>query len=63
MPNEDKKILKYNHGEKSLKVPFMIYVESLLEKTSCQIDSKQSYTHKKANQARLLQRGRLYGKT
>ena len=33
IPKEDKKILKYNHGEKSMKVPFIIYVdlESLLE--------------------------------
>ena len=34
MPNEDNKILKYNHGEKSMRVPFVIYagLESLLEK-------------------------------
>ena len=34
MPKKDNKILKYNHGEKSMKVPFIIYadVESLLEK-------------------------------
>ena len=34
MPKEDNKILKYNHGEKSTKVPFIIYadMESLLEK-------------------------------
>ena len=34
MPNEDNKSLKYNHGEKSLKVPFIIYadLECLLEK-------------------------------
>ena len=34
MPNEDNKILKYVSGEKSLKVPFVIYadLESLLEK-------------------------------
>ena len=25
MPKEDNKILKYNHGEKSMKVPFIIY--------------------------------------
>ena len=25
MPNEDRKILKYNNGEKWLKAPFMIY--------------------------------------
>ena len=31
---EDNKILKYNHGEKSMKLPFIIYadLESLLEK-------------------------------
>ena len=25
MPNEDNKILKHNHGEKSLKAPFINY--------------------------------------
>ena len=36
MPNEDNKILKYHHGEKSMKVLFIIYadLESLLEKMS-----------------------------
>ena len=36
MPVEDNKILKYNHGEKSMKLPFIIYadLESLLEKMS-----------------------------
>ena len=34
MPNGDDKILKYNHGEKSMKVLFVIYanLEYLLEK-------------------------------
>ena len=34
MPKEDNKILKYNHGEKSMKVSFIIYadIESLLER-------------------------------
>ena len=34
MPKEDNKILKYNHGEKSIKVLFLIYaeMESLHEK-------------------------------
>ena len=34
MPEEDNKILKYNHGEKSIKVPFTIYadLEFLLKK-------------------------------
>ena len=27
MHKEDNKILKYNHGEKSMKVPFNIYVD------------------------------------
>ena len=50
MPNEDNKILKYNHGEKSLKAPFMIYadLECLLEKIhSCQNNPKRSYREKK----------------
>ena len=34
MPDKDNNILKYNHGEKSMKAPFIIYadMESLLEK-------------------------------
>ena len=27
MPNEENKILKYNYGEKLMKVPFVIYAE------------------------------------
>ena len=49
MPKEDNKILKYNHGEKSMKVPFIIYadLESLLEKTStCHNNPKKSSTAK-----------------
>ena len=36
MPKEDNKILKYNHGEKSVKFSFIIYadLESLLEKNN-----------------------------
>ena len=39
MPNEDNKILKYNHGEKSLKAPFMIYadLECLFQKRCAHI--------------------------
>ena len=35
IPKEGNEILKYNHGEKSMKVPFIIYVdlESLLKKS------------------------------
>ena len=43
-------IIKYNHGEKSLKAPFMIYedLECLLEKMhSCQNTLEKSYTEKK----------------
>ena len=50
MPNEDNKILKYNHGEKSLKAPFIIYsdFECFLEKMhSCQNNPEKSYTKKK----------------
>ena len=36
MLEEDNKILKYNHGEKSMRAPFVIYadLECLLEKMS-----------------------------
>ena len=47
MPEEDNKILKYNHGEKSMKVPFIIYagLESLLKKIStCHNPEKSSTT-------------------
>ena len=49
MPNEYNKILKYNHGKKSLKVPAIIYADSecLLEKMPCQNNPEKSYTEKK----------------
>ena len=49
MPKEDHKILKHKHVEKSMKVPFIIYVdmESLLEKMStCHDNAKKSSTTK-----------------
>ena len=49
MPEKDNKILKYNHGEKSMKAPFIIYadVESLLEKMStCHNNPEKSSTTK-----------------
>ena len=49
MPKKGNKILKYNHGEKSMKVPFFIYadVESLLEKmNTCHNNHKKSSTTK-----------------
>ena len=51
MPNEDNETLKYISGEKSLKVPFIIYadLECLLKKTNtCQNNPDDSYTEKKA---------------
>ena len=45
MSEEDSKILKYNHGEKSIKVPFIIYgdLQSLLEKmNTCHNNPKKS---------------------
>ena len=49
MPKEDNKILKHNHGEKSMKVPFIIYddLESLLERMStCHKNPKKPSTTK-----------------
>ena len=50
MSNEDSKILKYNHGEKSMKAPAIIYAdwECLLEKMhSWENNPEKSYTEKK----------------
>ena len=50
MPNEGNKILKYDYGEKSLKVLAITYadLERLLEKLhSCQNNLEKSYTEKK----------------
>ena len=49
MPEEDNKILKYKPGEKSLRVPFIIYadLESLLEKmNTCHNNPEKSSTTK-----------------
>ena len=49
MPNEDNKILKYNHREKSMRAPFIIYadLESLLEKMeTCYNNPEKSSTTK-----------------
>ena len=48
-PKEDNEILKYNHGENSMKVPLIIYadLESLLEKMStCHNNPEKSSTTK-----------------
>ena len=53
MPAKDKNILKYNQGEKSLKVSNIFYLdlESLLIKTqSSQSNREESYTERKAIQ-------------
>ena len=49
MPEEDHKILKCNHGEKSMRAPFVIYVdlECLLEKmNACHNTPEKSSTAK-----------------
>ena len=49
MPEEYNKILKYNEGEKSMKVPFIIYadLESLFEKmNTCHNNPEKSSTTK-----------------
>ena len=48
MPEEGNKILKYNHREKSMKVPFTTYAdfESLLEKISTCHNPEKSSTNK-----------------
>ena len=51
MPTKHNKTLKYNHGKKSLKTPFVIYadLECLLTKQqSCQNNANESYTERKA---------------
>ena len=50
MPHENSKILKYNHGENSMKALSMIYadLERLLEKMhSCQNNPEKSNTEKR----------------
>ena len=49
MPTKDNNIIKYNHGEKSMELPFLIYadLECLLEKMStCQNNPNKSSTTK-----------------
>ena len=60
MPTEDNKILEYNHGEKSLKAPFLITadIECLLKKIrSRQNNTEKSYTEKKLNTSLQVTRG------
>ena len=49
MPEEENKTSKYNHGEKSMKHPFIIYadLDSLLKKLdTCHNNPKKSLTTK-----------------
>ena len=49
MPTKDNNIIKYNHREKSIKMPFTIYadLECLLEKIdTCENDPNKLYTTK-----------------
>ena len=51
MPAKLSKILKYNHGEKSFKNAFVIYVDLeclLLKQQSCRNNPNESYTERKA---------------
>ena len=51
MPEEENKILKYNEGEKSTKVPSIIYadLESLLEKMNCCHNNRKKSSTTKIN--------------
>ena len=51
MPNRDNNTLKYNHEEKSLKVPWVIYVDFqclLIKQQLCQNNPEEFYTEKKS---------------
>ena len=51
MPKENNKVLKYNHGEKSMEVPFIIYadLECLLEKMNTCHNNPQKSSATKIN--------------
>ena len=51
MPTKDNNIINYNHGEKSMKVPFILYadLECLLEKTSTCINNPNESSTTKIN--------------
>ena len=51
MPTPGNKTLKYNHGVKSLKTPSVIYADLeclLIKQQSCQNNTNESYTERKA---------------
>ena len=51
MPEEDNKILRYDHGEKPMKVPFIIYadLESLPEKMNSSHNNPEKLSTTKVN--------------
>ena len=49
MSEEDKKILKYNHEDKSLKLHLQfMQIQNVCQKGSCQNNPEKSYTQRKA---------------
>ena len=54
MPEEDNKILKYNHGEKSMRAPFVIYadLECFREKMSTCLNDPAKSSKTKVNKHR-----------
>ena len=55
MPTQNNNIIKYNHGEKSMKLPFVIYaeLECLLEKLSNCINNPNESSTTKINKHTL----------
>ena len=51
MPTKNNNIIKYNHGEKSMKLPFVIYadLECLLEKMNTCINNPNESSTTKIN--------------
>ena len=49
MPSEDDKLLKHNHGEKSIKAPFIIYdnLECFLKKINTYYSNSKSHQQPK----------------
>ena len=49
MPNEENELIKYNQGEKSIKLPFIIYadLECLLEKMSTSYNNPEESSKNK----------------
>ena len=64
MPEEDNKILKYNQGEKSIKVPFIIYadLESLLEKLNTCLNNPEKSSTTKINKHKKKKRKSIISK-